>query len=97
MKLDEVSIATGDVASDLWRCNAVERSVCAILIVVLPESFHSSLQIIGIPEQTMVKEFAAQGTDQSLDAGVRQGHLRNRFDLLVLLNAQIRLPAVVWE
>jgi len=40
-------------------------------VVILPESFLFSLQIMGIPEEHIVKEFAAQGADQSLDERVR--------------------------
>jgi hypothetical protein len=40
-------------------------------IIILPESFQCPLQIIGIPEKHMVKEFVAQGSNQRLDEGVR--------------------------
>lgn len=66
-------------------------------VVLLPESFQFSLQVIGIPEEHVVKEFAAHGSDQSLDERMRQGHVGNGFDLLNLQDAQIRLPAVVPE
>jgi len=40
-------------------------------VVILPESFQFSLQIIDIPEDRMVKEFAANGPDHSLDERMR--------------------------
>ena len=40
-------------------------------VEILSESFQFSLQIIGIPEEHMDQEFAAQGSDQSLDERMR--------------------------
>ena len=40
-------------------------------IVILPESSQFPLQIIGIPEEHMVEEFAANGSAQSFDEGMR--------------------------
>ena len=51
----EVSTAAGGFAGDFFWCVAVERSVHAMRVVILPESFQFSLQIIGIPEEHMVK------------------------------------------
>jgi len=45
--------------------------VHAMRVVILLESFQFSLQIIGIPEDHMVKEFVANGPDHSLDERVR--------------------------
>jgi len=45
--------------------------VHAMRVVILPESFQFSLQIIGIPEEHMVKEFAARSSDHSLDERMR--------------------------
>jgi len=44
----------------------------------------------------MVKEFAAQCSDQPLDERVRQWHVRDGFDLLNFQDAQIRLTAVIY-
>jgi len=45
----------------------VERSVHAMRVVILSESFQFSRQIICVPEEHRVKEFAAQSSDESLD------------------------------
>ena len=66
-------------------------------VVILPESFQFSIQVSGIPEEHMVKEFVAQGFDQSIDERLRQGRVGNGLDLLNLQDVQIRLPAVVPE
>jgi hypothetical protein len=62
----EVGTAAGSLTSDFWWCVAF-RSLHAIRLVILPVSFQFSLPIIGIPEEPMIKEFTAQGPDQSLD------------------------------
>lgn len=66
----------------------------AMRIVISPKSFQLSPQIVGMPEEHMVKEFAAQGSDQPLDERVRRGHVRDGLDLLNFQDAQIRMPAV---
>ncbi len=65
--------------------------------VILSEFFQFWRQIIGVPGEHVAKEFTAQVCGQSLDAGVRQGHVRNCFDRLNLQDAQIRVPAVIPE
>jgi hypothetical protein len=64
---------------------------------MLPVSFQVSLQIIGIPEVSMIKEFTAQDPDQSLDKRMPAGRIGNGFDLLNLQDAKIRPPAATPE
>ena len=95
LELFEVGTAVGGFASGFRWCIAAGRSVHAMRVVILSESFQFYFQIIGIPEEHVVKQFAANGPDHSLDERMRQGHVGNGFDLLNLQDAQNRLPAVV--
>ncbi len=44
--------------------------MCAVRIVMLAEIRQLSLQVIGIPEEWLVKEFSAKGSDKSLNEGM---------------------------
>jgi hypothetical protein len=42
----------------------------SVMIVVVLKLFQLSLQILGIPEHEVIKEFSAYGADQSLNEGM---------------------------
>ena len=55
---------------DFGRCFPFQGSMYAVVIVVVLELFEFSLQIPGIPEHEVIKEFPANGADESLNKGM---------------------------
>ena len=68
-----------------------------VAIVIVLELFQLSLEITRIPEQDVVKEFAANCADQSLDKWMGPRHIGETLDLSNIKDAEIGLPAVIGE
>ena len=75
----------------------VQRLMYPIPVVVLPEVHEFSLKVLSIPKEDLIKVFTANGSDESLDEGMRTGCIRNAFDFVDTQDAEIRLPALVPE
>jgi len=58
---------------------ALQRGVAGCRVLVGPELGKLPLKITPIPEQHIVQEFSAHCADQTLDEGMRQRHMRDRF------------------
>ena len=71
LEVADIDAVVGGFAGDFCRCISVKRSMRAVIVVILAEIRQLSLQIAGIPEEYMVKVFAANSTDQSFDERVR--------------------------
>jgi hypothetical protein len=69
--LVEIGVANDGFAADFCRCFATERRVHTMSIVIVPIFFQLSLQVAGVPEERMVKEFTANGSDQPFDERMR--------------------------
>ena len=55
----------------LARCAAIQRSVDPMLVVVIAEGFELPREVDAVPEERAIQEFAPDGTDQSLNVGMR--------------------------
>ena len=75
----------------------VQRLMNPIPVVVLPEVHEFSLKVLNIPKEDVIKVFTANGTDESLDEGMRAGCIGNAFDFVDIQDAEIRLPALIPE
>ena len=75
-----------------FRRQPAQSRVRAMSVKVPLELTELQLQIRGRPEQRPVETFAAYGSDQSLDEGMRQRHVRHRLDDFNVEDPQIRLP-----
>jgi hypothetical protein len=95
--LVDISAANDGCVADFCRCIAAERSVHTMSVVIVPIFFPLSLQVAGVPEERMVKIFTANGSDMSLNEGVRYRRIRNGLDLIYIKNSQVRLPLVIQE
>ena len=71
----------------------VQRLMNPIPVVVLPEVHEFSLKVLNIPKEDVIKVFTANGTDESLDEGMRAGCIGNAFDFVDIQDAEFRLPA----
>ena len=68
-----------------------------IPVVVLPEVHEFSLKVLNIPKEDVIKVFTANGTDESLDEGMRAGCIGNAFDFVDIQDTEIRLSALIPE
>jgi hypothetical protein len=66
-------------------------------VVVQLELGKLPFQIMAIPEQHLVEEFAPHRPDHALDERVRQRHVRYGLDLVDLENPKVRPPTVSLE
>jgi hypothetical protein len=58
-------------------------------VVVLPEIHEFSLKILSIPKVDVIKVFTANGSDESLDEGMRTGCIGNAFDFVDIQDAEM--------
>jgi hypothetical protein len=64
-------VVDGGFTGEFRRCIAVKRSMYPVQIVILAEICQLSLRVAGIPEERLVKKFAANGFNQPIDEGMR--------------------------
>src|SRR2546423_23684 len=79
------------------RRAALQRGVAACRVVVRLELGKLPLKITTVPERHMVKEFPAHRADEALDEGVRERHIRHRFDFVDFQNPEVGHPSVCCE
>ena len=75
----------------------VQRLMNPIPVVVLPEVHEFSLKVLSIPKEDVIKIFSANGSDESLDEGMRYRGIRDGLNLVYTKNPQVRLPLVILE
>ena len=63
---------------------AAERAVYAMMVVIRLEVRKLSLHDKRIPEEDMVKVFTANGSDETLDEGMRAEHIKSLLNNLQL-------------
>ena len=68
-----------------------------IPVVVLPEVHEFSLKVLSIPKEDVIKVFTANGSDESLNEGMRAGCIGNAFDFVDIQDTEIRLSALIPE
>ena len=74
-------------AGALRRRRAIERTVDAMRVVIVPEFGQLARQIDCVPEEHSIKVLAPYGSDQPLDKRMGDRSARNRLDLLDLEHA----------
>jgi hypothetical protein len=68
--------------------------MCAARIVIISVLVQLLRQVQGVPEEYAVKIFSVQGADQPFDGWVRNGCIRNGFDLCDFEYPQVGEPMV---
>jgi hypothetical protein len=53
------------------RCITIERLMHPMAVVVLPEILECSFNVLGVPEEGVIKVFAPYCSNQSLNEGMR--------------------------
>jgi len=71
---------------------SVERAMDSVAIVIILELLKLSWKISAVPEQNLIQIFALDCSDQPLDEGTGDGHIRDGLDFLHLKDPQVRLP-----
>ena len=69
----------------------------AMMVIIGLEVCKLSLQVNVIPEEGLVKVFTANGSDESLNEGMRSRCIRDGLNLVYTKNPQVRLPLVIQE
>ena len=67
------------------------------LVVVLSKVNEFPFKVLSIPEEDVVKVFTANGSDESLNEGMRSRCIRDGLNLVYTKNPQVRLPLVIQE
>jgi hypothetical protein len=65
-----------------------------VLVVVLHERVEFSLKVLSIPKEGVVKKLTADGSDQSLNEGMRKRCIRDGLNLINVQNPQVGVPSV---
>jgi len=71
LELAEFSVATYGFSGHLYRRSVIKCSMYTVRVVILAKINQLSLQVTGIPEDRLFKEFLTNGPDQSFDEGMR--------------------------
>ena len=69
--------------------NAVERTVHAVRVVIIPDCLQLSRQVDRVPEEDAVQVFAPERADQTLNERMRNRRVGDRLDLLDPADAQV--------
>ena len=64
------------------------------MIVVITKVRQLPFEISGTPERDVIQQLSPYSSNQSLDEGVWQWHMRYGFDLAHIKDAQIHLPTM---
>jgi hypothetical protein len=73
---------------------AIERTVDAMLVVIVPEFVQLVRQVYGVSEKYPIKILTPDSSDQPFDEWMRDRSVRNRLDFLDLEYPQVGEPAV---
>jgi hypothetical protein len=85
------------LATNFSRRAPIQRLMNTGLVVILQEPAEFSFQILRAPQEDAVKVFSPNGSNQSLDEGMRYRAIRDGFDFPDLENPQVGLPSVISE
>ncbi len=85
------------ITTNFIRRVPVQRLMNTVLVVVVHERIEFSFKILRIPEEDLVKVFTTNGSDQSLNKGMRTRCIRDSLNLINVQNPQVGLPLVVQE
>ena len=87
--LAEADYSAMDITGSAGRCDAAERCMNSIPVVVVFEVQQLPFEIRGAPKRDLIQQLAPYRADQSFNERMRQRHLGCGLDLRYVENAEI--------
>jgi len=93
--LEDVGPLPSAILTHLGRRLATKGAVNSAFVVIIAKRAQFPLQVQRIPEQRLVEKLSTYRSDQALNEGVAQRHIRHRLDRLDVQYPQAGLPSVI--
>ncbi len=93
--LEDVGPLPCAILAHLGRRLATKGAVNSAFVVIIAKRAQFPLQVQRIPEQRLVEKLSTYRSDQALNEGVAQRHIRHRLDRLDVQYLQVGLPSVI--